>query len=311
MSYHMFIISEKDGKIVITQSDMKKFFPCPRKWIFSSVLSLEEESLDTDLMQPFDMGNINHKVLENLMLDYTGRELPVLLDDGTFAEEDQIRVKIWDYVKNAVSENPDMAFYYRPLSVITLDSQIETITNTIMSCFKEICSPKNFGGYKAACAEKWLECEDSRERWIYAGKIDCVLLGNDGTATIIDYKSGEKVPRVSDCSENEGELGDFQIPMYITLWNGNNEGKVSNALFFSVSDKKSTFIVSSGKKPLSQYTSTLEVFKKYASEFYEKVSANAVEPVKLSQKDIYETCNSCNFKNVCRKTFSVAGEKHD
>ncbi len=300
-----------NSKIKITQSDLKNFFPCGRKWIFNNVLKLQDDTLETSLMSYFDMGNINHRVLECLVLDYTGKQLPVLLEDGTFAEEEQIKAKISDYVKNTVSENPNMAFYYRPLTMLTLGSQINTITDTILSCFKEICSLKNFGGYKTAFAEKWLESAGPEERWIYAGKIDCILLGEKNTATIIDYKSGEKVPKVGDCSETNGELGDFQIPMYITLWNGNSKSQVANALFFSIAEKKTTFIVSEDKKPLSGYKSTLDVFEKYAQEFYDKVLNNTVEPVKLSQKEIYETCSSCNFKNICRKTFSVAGEKHD
>ena len=73
---------ERDGKIVITQSDMKDFFPCPRKWIFSKVLSLEEETLDTDLMKTYDMGTINHKILELVSNDEaTVEQFAILCND--------------------------------------------------------------------------------------------------------------------------------------------------------------------------------------------------------------------------------------
>ena len=49
---------------------MRNFFPCHRKWLFSNVINLKEDSLDTDLMGPFDMGTINHKILELFMQDY-------------------------------------------------------------------------------------------------------------------------------------------------------------------------------------------------------------------------------------------------
>ena len=87
--------------------------------------------------------------------------------------------------------------------------------------------------------------------------------------------------------------------------------KVSTALFFSILDKKCKFIVNESKKTVEAYSDTLDAFRNYSREFYEKVSADTIEPVKLSQKDLYETCSDCNFKAICRKTFSVAGEKHD
>ena len=37
---------------ISARSDLENFFPCPRKWIFKTVLKLKEDSLDTDLMQP-------------------------------------------------------------------------------------------------------------------------------------------------------------------------------------------------------------------------------------------------------------------
>lgn len=301
----------KDGaKMKITQSDLKNFFPCGRKWIFSNVLRLQDDSLETSLLSFTDMGKITHKVLECFMRDYTGKKLPQLLDGGCFADEERIKAELENYVTKTITENPEMDFYCRPLSMLSLRSQIQTITVLLLDCLREIC--RQFGGYQIACTEKWLECDDSSGKWTYAGKLDCVLTGDDGRAAIIDYKSGEKVPNVKDCSVTaEGELKDFQMPEYIVLWDGTNEKKVSAALFFSILEKKCRFIVTEPKKPIKAYADTLDAFRRYSREFYEKVSSNTIEPVKLSQKDLYETCSDCNFNAVCRKTFSVAGEKYD
>lgn len=301
----------KDGaKMKITQSDLKNFFPCGRKWIFSNVLRLQDDSLETSLLSYTDMGKITHKVLECFMRDYTGKKLPCLLNGERFADEERIKTELENYVTKTITEDPEMDFYCRPLSMLSLRSQIQTITTLLQDCLREICA--QFGGFQIACTEKWLECDDPSGKWAYAGKLDCVMTGDDGRAAIIDYKSGEKVPNVKDCSiTTDGELKDFQIPAYIVLWNGTNEKKVSTALFFSILDKKCKFIVNESKKTVEAYSDTLDAFRNYSREFYEKVSSDTIEPVKLSQKDLYETCSDCNFKAICRKTFSVAGEKHD
>ena len=47
-------LSNENVKIS-ARSDLENFFPCPRKWIFKTVLKLKEDSLDTDLMQPIQV----------------------------------------------------------------------------------------------------------------------------------------------------------------------------------------------------------------------------------------------------------------
>ena len=58
---------------ISARSDLENFFHCTRKWIFKTVLKLKEDSLDTDLMQPYDIGNLNHKVLELFVSSFTGK----------------------------------------------------------------------------------------------------------------------------------------------------------------------------------------------------------------------------------------------
>ena len=70
----------QDGVVAVTQSDLKNAVVCMRRWLFNRVLSIEEESLDTDLLERFDVGNINHKILELFMQwcrDEKGGRLPV------------------------------------------------------------------------------------------------------------------------------------------------------------------------------------------------------------------------------------------
>ena len=70
---------------ISARGEMEKFFPCPRKWILSQVLKLHDDSLDTDLMKIYDMGNLHHKILESFMEKYKGCALPYCKDGRFFA----------------------------------------------------------------------------------------------------------------------------------------------------------------------------------------------------------------------------------
>lgn len=61
---------------ISARGDMEPFFPCPRKWVLKKILRLQDDSLDTRLMQNYDMGNLNHKILEKFMSDYEEKNLP-------------------------------------------------------------------------------------------------------------------------------------------------------------------------------------------------------------------------------------------
>ena len=51
-------------KVKISQTELKSFFPCPRKFIFTKVLSLKEDSLDVDLIKNYEAGVLIHKIIE-------------------------------------------------------------------------------------------------------------------------------------------------------------------------------------------------------------------------------------------------------
>ena len=71
----------KDGTVsdkmkITARGDLEQFFPCPRKWLLKSVLKLHDDTLDTSLMQNYDMGNLNHKIMESFMNNFRDKVLP-------------------------------------------------------------------------------------------------------------------------------------------------------------------------------------------------------------------------------------------
>ena len=324
-----------NGKIVITQTDMKNFFPCPRKWIFSKVLNLKEDSLDASLMGSFDNGNINHKILEFFMKDFlnSGKPLPVCNPEtGKFSDEEEkvLNEKIKEYANKAVNDKSE-DYAKSPLTLKMLTSQIDKLSDNIMDFLRaflkpNICSAQKittksktlgYGGCFVKGVEKSYSVQNENKNYNYYGKIDLLLTASlensDANGwTIIDYKNtSSSMPAAKDIKAKNEVLGDFQMPMYITILLQNEKIQdVDAARFYSISQKESRCAVdhyTEGCK-LENFKETLDTFEKYASEFEKTVTSGNFEP-DFSKVDVWGDCIKCNFNPVCRKTYEVFKRK--
>ncbi|MCH5288281.1 MAG: PD-(D/E)XK nuclease family protein [Treponema sp.] len=325
--------------IVVTQSDLAKFYPCPRKWVLTSALGLREDSLDTNLMQPFDMGNVNHKVLELFMRARIGKTLPVTGTDATFGDDEEtIRAEVADLVARAIHDT-SMDFKDSPLVLRALDAQRDAIADGIMRFLHGLCvapqkpapntinsktSIKGFGGYTVQGAE--VERHGQTEDGIaLLGKIDCLLSDPEsGDYAIIDYKnSSGAMPQASALTEDEnGLLGDFQMPMYVTL-----AGKpVEAAYFYAIANAERRCALDNCKGlPKEQaadaqnpwcyetfMAQTVRLFGAYVTDFAARAAQGQFSPVNPVQKrgafvhaEPYTVCAGCHCKGICRTTFTV------
>ncbi len=330
-------------KIVVTQKDLSLFYPCPRNWLFSSILNLREDSLDTSLMQPFDMGNVNHKILELFMGAMKGKYLPVTNEDGLFDEEAAIRERLHAYTVTAIHSR-EMDFKDSPLVLRTLESQTDLICQNLINFLHFLCkapekvSPdkqntqtalKGFGGYRVLDAEKDIALTNAEGIALF-GKIDCLLADPEtGALVIIDYKnSTAAMPKKADLLEDEnGLLGDFQIPMYARLV----QEPLEAAYFYAIKHCEKNCVVDdylglsksaqeAGMENPWHYDSfkknTLPLFDRYTADFAARVQAANFEPRLPRQKqhafvhvEPYSVCAGCHFAGICRTTFTLGERK--
>ena len=313
--------SSEDASVVkITQSDMRDFFPCPRKWLFKSVVKLREDSLDASLFEKYDQGNINHKILELLFKSFD--TLPVTSEDGTFGErETDIRKLIKEKTYDAICDK-SFGFYQSPIALRVLEAQSGKFEKIIIDFLHEFCKQgKGFGGCRVVSTEASCEAWESGKRYKYFGKIDCVLSDDAGRIIIVDYKNTVP-PSIASCRADEttGTLKNFQCAMYVTLWNLADPVKVDKMVFCSIKNAgDNTVVIDYGddKKLPESYAPTLSVFDRYASLFYETVENGNPEPLRgvrhgddaLIVPDVYSDCMACDFKTICRTAYTVASHK--
>lgn len=315
-----------DKKINLTQSDMKNFFPCPRVWLFKNVLKIQEEKLQTDLIGPYDMGDLTHKILELFMTGFKddSRALPVLADSGIFAQEKKISSFVDECIEKAFSCD-EFSFMKIPLVNKNFRRQKEKFNGTIMSFLHELCKESKFGGWTPVKVEEYLPkvygCKGAAGtkdfyEWNYTGRFDC-LLKKDGRYAVIDFKNTENaVPKAKDVFVDEkGLLGDFQMPIYVALADS-NAGKealskdtsskeshyVDYAAFYSVRKNSKGKILermvlkkeeqdSKNKKSSAEsfYSITMQTLNSYAAKFTELVQNKTIFPLTKNEDEPFVT----------------------
>ena len=368
-------LSNENVKIS-ARSDLENFFPCPRKWIFKTVLKLKEDSLDTDLMQPYDIGNLNHKVLELFVSSFTGKKLPFydetsksfkIADD----EENKINpsskdftVDLKPFIEKAIISTQNIKDC--PLVMQSLKAQTNKIQENLIGFLRKFLLP--FGvtpnckrGFEKmngvgnctvfACEKsftagnedaKSAENVSSSHSFQYFGKIDALLLSPQNDWIVIDYKNS-KIPAVQDIFADENDiLKDFQMSVYFKLIKEQKIHEIAAGTFYSIQggNTNSAVDIFATKKTgdekdasyepckmFEHFKPTMDSLKNYAQTFENMVNPKSSSNLPLfDSKDfksynflpytsndktdilntnVYENCMECNFKTICRTTYTV------
>ena len=329
--------STRTGKYKITQTDLKNFFPCRRRWILKKAVHLKEEYVSTDLMGHYDFGNICHKIVELIFEEYntTGKPLPILKTDEDLEE---LRAKVKDATEKALTEKDEWTraddFKNSRLAVDMLLTQKQLLSDYITDFMKQICklpetaNSGNFGGYSVIGVEKSFSAKLGKSFELY-GKTDCILSGNDEQGdVIIDYKTGT-MPALKDCyPDNQNLLNDFQISSYYKLLSEQSDAyDVKTSLFYSLKknsdgkfDKHYVVSESPGKSKVKVLTAedfkdkVVTLLDAYLEDFAATIESAGFEPLSANKNrrttvKTYLDCVSCDYKDICRTTFAVAKEE--
>jgi hypothetical protein len=331
--------------IKISQSDMKNFFPCKRKWIFTNIFKIRDESLDTNLITYFDMGNIFHSTLEMFMKSYQEKRipLPVTNSKGIFENEDEITTSLNKIIKTVLL-NSDCC--KSKIVYDLLSSQIDKILKPVLSFLHRFCiedsepelnkngsisiksaRTKGFGGYEVLSVEKKY-CKDfATKDYTLFGIPDLVIANNEFSA-IIDYKTNSTPTKDKIFpTEDFGILNDYQLPMYISLLKEKYK-HFDNAGFYSIrKNDNPTFAIDKysysknddteeikQNKTEDDFKPVMDVFDNYLDVFYKNIIQLDFEPKSgkmsdFNNVDLYKDCKVCTYNNICRYTYSIASKK--
>lgn len=309
--------------IHLTPSDLKDFFPCPRKWIFKDLLRVNEFSLDTDLFENYDQGSVNHKILEMYFKDLkaNGLALPEVSDKSgkIISEGDQdyeekiLRPLLEAFAFEAFKE----AASYKKSALVqeALKSQSKSFAQAVIKFLRNFCKKENFGGWAIQEIE-WGQGKDIKLPPILQGRMDLVLRSQQNEIAIIDYKnSAYSIPKGDLTLKKQGqnadgspkELDDCQMAAYVFLWQNANpaqEDKVQKASFVSIKSYEEKKVIDPAPRgnavSCDNFDGALQSLKRLL------LSMNdSLQKARFELKDVkaYKHCVECDYKYLCRSTY--------
>lgn len=283
-----------DGNIRISPTHLKQFFYCNQSWLIKYIIELKPQDNEAELMSPFSFGNLYHKILELYCKELKQKQLPIILvEEKLPSEYEQI---LFTCVEDAI-KTENNSYLAKELLDTTKDTLKEFILKTVYSFSKE------FNGYTVYNSEEKYFYKLPDKNILLEGTVDCILQNpsEENSFTLIDFKSSNSSIPSNLYFEDEDNLFDFQMPMYIYILNNQKVPiDISNCCFFNIKDGKPTWI------ELENFELTITKTLDYINSYSEFINNGITSFISSSD---FKTCNSCSYRAVCRKVFNVGKNK--
>ncbi|MDR2795261.1 MAG: PD-(D/E)XK nuclease family protein [Spirochaetaceae bacterium] len=279
----------RDDKLRVSASGLQSFYTCAVFWLFENIFEIEEESLEALLLDDISKGLLFHTILYNLYQR-------IKTEDKIFEARNIEKYRTWVkiYTEQAAAE---YRAFRGPLCVPLISAMTRGIERHISELLETEC--KKFSGYSVSEleAEKTVEYAD----FILNGRLDRVSVSAEGGPCIVDYKVG-KAPAKKDCMlTDDGRLTNFQIPVYIKLYEEAHGLPVEEAVFLSIVRHEAQIILDGGKMSRDAYQPVMETLEAYLEDYNKKIKA-----LDFRKKDVeFLVCADCIYKKICRTTFSL------
>jgi hypothetical protein len=323
------------GKLRVSATAMEPYFRCAAEWLYANILRLESVRMETALMAENIMGSLYHAILNRFFnsLEAGFRETGFWEAGGILAPPDgeTLPAPYQRLLASSAAEVfgglPLLPGESRPLSALTVRflkageqaaiKQTELLLAVLL---------RYFAGFRIGGSEIGYRAEE--ENYYLIGKVDLLLIDerdesdSPGAAVIVDFKLNY-FPRRGDCiGTGERGLGNFQLPMYITLTEANGGPPVHTALFFKILKAAPQVIFGSIKdridgteKPGRHSAAILREQDKFAAilaEFREKAGQYAGE-VQAGDFSVFSTgekqCAKCGYHRICRTLYTVERDR--
>ena len=286
---------EGAGELIkVSATDLTGFFSCPASWLYGKIWGLTPFAPDAKLLDDASLGLLYHAILKTLFERI--READRFF---TPAHLEQYRCWVEEITREAAQAYPA---FQGPLAVPLLVSQSRAIARRLRLLLN--AEAEYFAGYAVADLEAPLEAVQGAA--LLNGRIDRVSVSPDDVPVILDYKTNA-YPSKKDSSAVDGVIGDFQMPMYVRLYEETRRQSVGGAFFFSINKRDIGAVIGSpgGKRGQSRedYGPALEALEGYICRFCAALKRLNFAPEEISVQD----CAACVYKTVCRTAYSLNG----
>jgi len=292
-------LRKKDGYIKVSATHLRTFFECERRYLFNNIIGLKELDNEASLMDQFARGSLKHRILELFLNTLKEKDQTLRIENEELPEEHIQSIK--RCIAIAINEksygNNKNSYLARELLNTTAEAFFAEMVKTITALAFV------FEGFSVYGTELHFNYIIEEKKLLLDGFIDCLLQNpEDGGFVLIDFKSSKNaIPAVKteeDMIKNpDVKYPDFQMPMYLyLLQNQKKMFPVDRCLFFNIKDAKAVPIDLEGFNPImNRFLLALDEYAECIEKqlFFEN-----------PKKDFSE-CNSCAYRALCRKVFTV------
>jgi len=289
----------------VSATDLNEFFTCSALWLYRRIFRLERYLEDAALLDDEARGLIYHEILCRIFEH-------IKETDKRFKKENLANYfSATEEITKAVLRSDDTL--RGPLVYPLLAPLAETINKKLRWLLET--EAVFFDGYEVKELEQRYDLIQGHLR--LTGRIDRVSLSPDGPM-IIDYKSNT-VPARKHCRKENAGIGllDFQIPMYIKLYEASKENSGEASVESSGTKVNRAFFISIGRREIVPVTGELQGKRDLCSrEDYQPAMDALEEGINLFDTAVtaqdfavktipYKTCPSCEFRTMCRSLYSL------
>lgn len=341
-SYEKFLTSVSDREtnmLRVSATKLRDFFFCPLFFLFSRHYKLKNERLETSLLAPVYLGQLYHAILKTFFIYYKDKDeaLPEPPKTKNAFQENKTSEAYYPVLESAfktiMDGFPKSVFPNENLSPLSQ----EIILNQAPAFFKTLDEAvKIFLSYfynsRVLETEAWHESKE--EKHLLLGSIDLVVEKPNGETWIIDFKTSSPPSTTACLADEEGRLENFQLPLYIRLFEKTKNKRVDGAAFFTINNPAISPLIGyiednegKNKKPYYaknivhrnpqneesntdkaevNFNETMQALNKHIEDYVEKISNNIF---KLDESIPFTQCAACEYKKLCRTTYRVSGDK--
>jgi ATP-dependent helicase/DNAse subunit B len=269
------------------------FYHCPAEWLYKRVFYLTNLDLEAKLLDDTSLGLLYHRILKDLFSR-------IRAEDGVFRAERLETYGSWirDITEADAQSHPA---FQGPLAVPLVVSQAKAITQRLTGLLET--EARYFSGYTVADLESALNMVHAD--CYLNGVLDRVSVDPNDAPVIVDYKTGATPTKKASSNTEDAPLEDFQMPMYIRLYEEKNNVTVEGAYFISINKQDITAVIGSPgrKKGFSreEYQPTLDAFDFYIEHFRDSVETLNFVPPEIN----FTACLGCDYRTICRTTYAL------
>ncbi|MDR1363181.1 MAG: PD-(D/E)XK nuclease family protein [Spirochaetaceae bacterium] len=288
-------ITEKkyeDGKLRVSATGLQSFYKCAVFWLFENIFEIEEETLEARLLDDKSKGTLFHIILFNLFERIKN-------EDTIFNVANIEKYKSWAelYTIQAAAE---YKAFSGPLCAPLISAMARGIQRHISDLLE--LEGKEFNGYSVSELE--VEKKVIYAGFVLNGILDRVSISAEGAPCIFDYKTGG-APARNDCALTDGGgRSNFQMPVYIKLYEETHGIPVEEAVFLSITKHQARKILDNDKLTRDEYQPSMEALEAYLDDYHEKIKALDFKKEGVA----FEVCVECIYKSICRSAFSLNNE---